>query len=36
LKLNVTDTHVVLFAEGTKTNPTRPEIPSAIVTLTQI
>ena len=36
LKLNVTDTHVVLFAEGTKTSPTRPAIPSAIVTLTQI
>lgn len=36
LKLNVTDTHVVIFAEPAKTGPTRPAIPSVIVTMVQV
>ena len=36
LKLNVTDTHVIVQAESAKTGPIRPAVPSAIVTLTQI
>ena len=36
LKINVTDTNVVIYAEPARSSPTRPAIPSAIITLTQI
>lgn len=36
LKISVTDPEVVIFALPAQTTPTRPALPSAIVTLTQI
>jgi hypothetical protein len=36
LKLNVSSADVVIFSESPKINPTRPGIPSAIITITQI
>mgnify|MGYP003338823979 FL=1 len=36
LKISVTSSDVVIFSEGTKTSPTRPAIPSSIVTMVQI
>lgn len=36
LKISVTDPEIVIYSLPTQTTPTRPAIPSAIVTLTQI
>lgn len=36
LKFSVSDPEIIMYSLGTQTSPTRPAIPSAIVTLTQI
>jgi hypothetical protein len=36
LKMSVTDTHIILYGEPTQVSPTRPGIPSSIITITQI
>lgn len=36
LKISVTDSSIVIFGEPAQTSPTRPGIPSSIITITQI